>query len=121
MGIEQLRATAFCQRGLFSWRQARECGFSGDRIRRRLASGAWRRVHGPVLAEAGLRLTPALRDRAVLLTIGTGVLAGPSAARVCGLPIPATVVETFVAVPRRRRALVGVRLVVREVPLRDRA
>ncbi len=65
-----------------------ECGYSVGRIRRRVHSGTWQVVIGPVLAPAGLVVTTQVRDRAAQLAVPGSVLAGPSAARIWGIPVP---------------------------------
>jgi hypothetical protein len=60
-GLNRLAAR---QVGLFTHRQARNCGLSADQIRRRVESGQWQRVSAAVLASATLPLTPVVRDRA---------------------------------------------------------
>lgn len=91
-----LASVARQQCGLFTRAQARHCGYSAYQIRRRLHSGAWQSVLGGVLASAGLVITPSLRDRAALLAIRGGVLAGPSAARRHGITVRDP--RTFIAV-----------------------
>src|SRR5262245_24948463 len=75
------------QDGLFTRAQARSCGFSAYQIRRRLTDGTWKVVLGPVLAPAGVRITPRLRDVAAQLALPGAVLAGPSAARWYGVEV----------------------------------
>ena len=120
MDIERLRHIADRHGGLFTSAHARSCGFSPAQITRRLEPSRriWQRVWGPVLAEAGLKLTPSLRDRAVQLGVSGSVLAGPSAARAWGMPVEGAGV-TWVAVNRRRLASPGVRFLREYVPARD--
>ncbi|MGH3647417.1 MAG: DUF559 domain-containing protein [Micromonosporaceae bacterium] len=95
--------------GLFTRTDARECGFSDDQIRRRLAGGDWRRVLGRVYAPAALPSTARLRDVAAQLAIPGAVLSGPSAARWYGFGLPD--VRVCVTVGRHQRTRVaGVRL-----------
>jgi very-short-patch-repair endonuclease len=76
------------QRGLFTRRQARDCGLSSFQLRQRVRSGMWRRVAPSVFAPTTLTITAAVRDRAVQLATPGSVLAGPSAARCWDLPVP---------------------------------
>ncbi len=94
------------QRGLFTRDDARRCGFSGYQVTRRLASGEWLVVIGSTLTRAGTEVTQKLRDRAALLALRGSMLAGPSAARVWGMPV--TDDRTVLAVPAySRRTLPG--------------
>jgi len=112
-----LRAIADDQAGLFTRRQALECGFSRYQVRRRLAVGVWRPVLGPVFALAGLRVTVATRDRAAQLALPGAVLGGPSAARWWGVEVPDDGSTVFLD-QRRQQRLFGVR-VLRD-PLAER-
>ena len=87
MDPRALNRIASRQSGLFTHRQARASGLSAYQIRRRVRSGQWRRVVGPVLAVATLPLTLAVRDRAAQLAVPGSVLAGPSAARRWSIPV----------------------------------
>ena len=78
---------AAAQRGLFTRRQARDCGFTDYQVRRRLRDGQWQVFLGSVLASAGVRRTPAVVDRAAWLAVPGSILAGPSAARLHGIPV----------------------------------
>jgi hypothetical protein len=120
MDIERLRDIADRHGGLFTSAHARGCGFSVGQIRRRLQPDrrTWQRVWGPVLAEAGLRVTPSVRDRAVQLGVSGGVLAGPSAARAWGMPVDPNG-TTWLAVEIRRRPVAGVTFLREPVPARD--
>ena len=69
------------QKGIFAHRQALESGFSAYQIRRRFESGEWQRVVGSSYALGGLRITPAVRDRAAAMSQPGSVLAAASAAR----------------------------------------
>ena len=73
---------------LFTWDQARTAGYTRYQIRKRVLTGAWISVLGPVLAPAGVPITPTLYDRALALAVPTAVLAGPSAARIHRMPVP---------------------------------
>jgi len=84
---KRLQPLAAGQRGLFTRAQARDCGYSAYQVRSRLEKGAWQVVLGPVLAFRGVVRTPALVDRAAVLAVPDAVLAGPSAARIHGLPV----------------------------------
>lgn len=106
------------QSGLFTRAQATACGFTAHQIRRRLRSGEWQALFGPVLAGSGLRLTTELRDVAALLAVDGSVLAGPSAARRLGIPIAEP--RSYLLVPTRTRArLPGVRLLRDTAPSDD--
>ena len=85
MDIERLRDIANRHGGLFTSAHARACGFSVAQITRRLEPSRrmWQRVWGPVLAEAGLVVSPWLRDKAVQLGVRGSVLVGRSAAQAC--------------------------------------
>src|SRR5439155_24297239 len=63
-----------------------ECGYSDYQVRRRIRVVEWQVFLGPVLAFAGLVRTPSLMDRAAWLAVPGAVLAGPSAARLHGMP-----------------------------------
>jgi len=113
-----LSAVAGRQGGLFTRDQARACGFTDYQIRRRQLSAQWLTVLGPVLVPAGIPLTPALRDRAASLSVPDGILAGPSAARVHGWPVPD--LGQYLAIGRtKRRSLPGVHLLREAVPDTD--
>ncbi|GAA1362377.1 endonuclease domain-containing protein [Catellatospora chokoriensis] len=103
----RLDALAATRGGIFTRSEARGCGFSDHRIRRRLRRGDWQVVLGPVLARAGRTVTPLLRDRAPLLVVPDAVLSGPSAARRYGLDVPEA--RTRLTVPPGRQVrLAGV-------------
>lgn len=94
---------------LFTRTVARAVGFSDGQIRRRVASGRWIVVVGPVLAPAGVEITPRLRDRAATMAVPDGVLSGPSAARWHGIELSDQ--RTWITVPPGRRVrLDGVRV-----------
>jgi hypothetical protein len=106
---EALRRIARGQAGLFTRRQADRCGFSPYQIRRRISAGDWQVVNAPVLAFAGLRLMPPVRDRAAQLAVPGSVLGGPSAARWWGMGVADLGCYLFVGA-HYRRELAGVRL-----------
>jgi hypothetical protein len=106
------------QDGLFTRAQALACGFSAGQVRRRLQSGRWQAVLGPVLAPNGARPTAELRDLAALLAVAGSVLAGPSAARRHGIPVADRRSWLIVRSGTRAR-LPGVRLLAEDVPTRD--
>jgi Transcriptional regulator, AbiEi antitoxin len=107
------------QAGLFTRAQAMSCGYSTYQIRRRVRSGEWQAVFGPVLAAPGLRLTAALRDVAAILAVQGATLGGPSAARRHGIPV--TDPRSYLIAPAGTRVrLPGVRVVRDSVPSRDR-
>jgi len=83
--LQRLAARRF---GLFTRRQALACGYSTYQIRRRLNDGEWQRVLGSTFAAAGVRVTTAILDRAAQMAVPGSTLAGPSAARTYGIPVP---------------------------------
>jgi len=115
---QRLRAIADDQAGLFTRRQAQECGFSRYQVRRRLAVGVWRPVLGPVFALAGLQITAATLDRAAHLALPGAVLGGPSAARWWGVEVPDCGPTVFLD-QRRQPRLLGVRLLRDPLAARD--
>jgi hypothetical protein len=116
--LASLARLAAQQDGLFTRAQALACGFTAAQVRRRLRSGRWQILLGPVLAPSGVRPTAALRDLAALLAVEGSVLAGPSAARRHGVPVadprPCLIVRTGT-----RARLPGVRLLAEVLPARD--
>lgn len=104
---DRLARIARRQGGLFTRADAGDCGYSPYQVRRRLAAGLWRSVAGPVLAEHGTALTPAVRDRAVALATPGAVLAGASAARQWGIPVPDRRIYLWIG-RRRPRPRTGV-------------
>jgi hypothetical protein len=94
---------------LFTRAMARQAGYSDGQIRRRIASGHWTVVIGPVLAPRGLAVTPKLRDRAAVMAVPEAVLSGASAARWRGIEIGDP--STWITVPPERHVrLKGVRV-----------
>jgi hypothetical protein len=94
---------------LFTRAVARAAGFSDGQIRRRVTSGYWNVVVGPVLAPAGVEITSWLTDRAAMMAVPDGVLSGPSAARRHGIEQPDR--RTWITVlPGRRIRLGGVKV-----------
>lgn len=110
MEFPGLAAVAAEQGGLFTWRQAREAGYSPWQIRVRLGDGRWRQLAPRVLGGAGVGDNPSVRDRAAYLAAGQpATLSGPSAARLHGIDVPATF--SCVTVPLRRHVEIpGVRV-----------
>jgi very-short-patch-repair endonuclease len=106
------------QAGLFTRSQARACGYSGYQIRRRRAHGEWQVVLGPVMARAGMAVTPRLRDRAAHLAVPQSILAGPSAARWHGIDVD-DLGPCLAVWPHDHPRLVGVRLLRQPPPERD--
>lgn len=106
------------QSGLFTWRQARGCGYSRWQIQSRLKDRRWHRVLGTVLSTVE-SLPPSVRDRAALLAGGPGaVLSGPSAARLHGMSVTGN--GTCVTIPAQRHLSVpGVRFLRESVGERD--
>jgi len=99
---------------LFTRAVARAVGFSDGQIRRRVTSGHWIVVVGPVLAPSNVEISPRLRDRAAMMAVPDGVLSGPSAARWHGIDLPDQ--RTWITVtPGRRVRLDGVKLRREEV------
>lgn len=114
-GLDKIAAE---QAGLFTRAQARACGYSPYQVRRRLSVGEWRVVLGPVLAKAGLAMTPRIRDRAAHLALPQSVLAGPSAARWHGIDVDDDV-PCLAVWPHDHPRLTGVRLLRQPPPQRD--
>jgi very-short-patch-repair endonuclease len=116
--IGRLNRVAARRRGLFTRADARACGFTAYQIRRRLATGEWRPVLGPVFVHNGLSISPELRDRAAVLAVPGSVLAGPSAARLLQMEVP--VDRPCLIVGRQVRTRVpGLRLLYGEVEPAD--
>jgi len=110
MTARDLAAFAAEQCGLFTRAQARRCGYSEYQVRRRIRTGEWQQVLPSVLAPAGTLVTPGVRDRAALLAVPHGVLAGPSAARRHGMAVRDP--RTFLAVgPAYHARIPQVRLI----------
>ncbi|MBX6724211.1 MAG: type IV toxin-antitoxin system AbiEi family antitoxin domain-containing protein, partial [Dactylosporangium sp.] len=110
MTARNLAAFAAEQCGLFTRAQARRCGYSEYQVRRRIRTGEWQQVLPSVLAPAGTLVTPGVRDRAALLAVPHGVLAGPSAARRHGMAVRDP--RTFLAVgPAYHARIPQVRLI----------
>jgi very-short-patch-repair endonuclease len=110
MEFPGLAAVAAEQGGLFTWRQAREAGYSPWQIRVRLSDGRWQQLAPRVLGGAGVGDNPWVRDRAAYLAAGQpATLSGPSAARLHSIDVPA--LFSCVTVPLRRHVEIpGVRL-----------
>ncbi|GGM64152.1 type IV toxin-antitoxin system AbiEi family antitoxin domain-containing protein [Dactylosporangium sucinum] len=113
---DRLDEHATAQRGLFTRAQAMTCGYSAYRIRTRIRDGDWVTVVRDVFTDRGRDLTPMLRDTAALLSLPGAVLAGPSAARWHGIPVPSD--ETVVAHPQRIRRR-GIQVLHEEPDLAD--
>src|SRR5690348_17017977 len=64
-----LAGIAAAPSGLFTRVQARSCGYSPCQVRRRLGTGEWVRVLGPVLAPAATRISVRARDVAATLAM----------------------------------------------------
>jgi hypothetical protein len=114
---ERLRRLTAGQGGLFTQARAVACGFTPYQIGRRIKTGEWERVMGPVLALAGLVVTAKVRDAAALLAIPGTVLAGPSAARWHNLPVPDE--GTYLLTGGRCRTRLAVTLLPDPVPEHD--
>jgi very-short-patch-repair endonuclease len=109
---QDLAALAAEQDGVFSRAQARQAGFSFDRIGRRIASGEWVELYGgQSLRSAHTILDARGRDRAALIATGArSMLGGPSAARWWSIEVPWP--RPFILVPstsRRERAGITIR------------
>jgi very-short-patch-repair endonuclease len=89
------------QMGLFTREQATKCGYTAAQIRRRVSTGAWRRVVRNVFSPDARARTSLWRDRARQLAVPGAVLAGPSAARLWGMAVPES--PTYLIVDRRVR------------------
>jgi len=114
----QLQEVAAHQHGLFTRGQAMQCGYSTFQVRRRVMSGEWQQVVGPVYTDHERSLTPRLRAAAATFAVPGSVLAGASAARWLGLPVAATVVHLWTG-PVRRRPLPGVVMLREPLVSRD--
>jgi very-short-patch-repair endonuclease len=115
---QRLHRIAARQHGLFTRRQAQSAGFSPYQVRRRIQTGEWFTVLGQVLCLPGAQVTPTLRDRAAQLAVPGSVLAGPSAARLWGMPVPDH--EPHLYVPRHANSrLAGLRLLHGVPDVRD--
>jgi very-short-patch-repair endonuclease len=117
MDVAGLRRISRRQLGLFTRAQARACGYSAKQIRTRIRSGSWLSVAG-VLAEPGVTITTRIRDRAAQLAVPGSVLAGPSAARLWGIPVPQTE-PCLIVGPDSHRTVRGIRLLRTELDARD--
>jgi very-short-patch-repair endonuclease len=118
MDGNRLRRIAARQFGVFSRRQARECGFTAYQIRRRVTEGEWQVVLGSGLAVEGLHVTPMARDRAAQLSLPGSILAGPSAARTWGIEPVGESVQLYVGVHGQAR-LPGVMAIYQSPDPRD--
>jgi very-short-patch-repair endonuclease len=113
-----LAALATAQDGVFSRAQAREAGFSYDRIRRRIDHGEWVELYGGrALRSAHSILDAHGLDRAALLSTGArSMLGGPSAARWWTIDVPWP--RPFILVPETsRREPAGI--TIRREPVDD--
>ncbi|MCD2187705.1 type IV toxin-antitoxin system AbiEi family antitoxin domain-containing protein [Actinomycetospora soli] len=120
MSIDERRLndTVRRQDGAITLAQALDCGYSHTTVRRRVAAGEWTRVAPRVYLVGSHRLTPTVRVRAALLSIGDhAVLAGPAAAWWHGLidECPA-VIDVAVDPQHQHRPRPGVRIERRHVP-----
>ena len=115
---ERLGRLAGRQLGVFTRAQAQECGCSQYQIRRRLVDGDWQVVVGAGLALAGLKITPAVRDRAAQLSVPGSVLGAFSAARTWQLPVRDERSCLFVGRHGRTR-IAGVHVTYETPPARD--
>jgi very-short-patch-repair endonuclease len=94
---------------LFTRAEAGECGYSPFQVRRRLTTGEWQQVCGPVLAFRGRQLTVPVLAAAAHLAVPGSVIAGPSAALWYDLPTGTTTRWLWVG-PMRRRRIADVRV-----------
>ena len=115
----RLTALAVRQGGLFTRAQALDCGYSVYQVRRRIQVCAWSTLLGPVIAPAGLAVTPGLCDRALGLAVPAVVLAGVSAARVHGVDVADTNQYGYLPPGVRVRTPAGVRLWRHDLPETD--
>ncbi len=115
------------QAGVVSLAQAAAHGYSGDRVRRRVREGRWRRLHPGVVLVGGHRLTDEARVRAAWLWAGGcessgrgATISGPSAAYWHGMLARApTVVDVAAPSRARARSRPGVRICMRVLPAED--
>ncbi len=91
------------QQGFFSWRQARNLGYSAERISTYVTKGIWKKILPRVLALAGIPVTRESRDRIAYLSAGEqAILCGPSAARMHQILVLQHKHRPCVAVPPQR-------------------
>jgi len=104
--------------GLFTREQAKKAGLTAGQVRRKIASGQWQVVIGPVLALRGMAITPRVRDLAVALAAPAAVLSASSAARCHGIDVPDR--RTWLTVGRHGRSrLPGVEVWHEDLPESD--
>jgi very-short-patch-repair endonuclease len=105
------------QHGVFSYRQAREAGYSAAAIKHLLAGGDWVELPGQVLTRPGTPLTSDAKDYAAWLGAGwRAVASGPTAARWHGWQVAGP--RPCVTLPSAMRGtrLAGVRLLFDDLP-----
>ena len=109
------------QDGVVSLAQAAACGYSADRVQRRVREGRWRRLHPGVVLVGGHRLTDKARVRAAWLWAGErAVIAGPAAARWHAMLTRApTIVDMTMPSALNRCPCPGVRFRRRDLPRED--
>ena len=107
---ERLHRIASSQHGVFTRRQAEQCGYTTYQVRRRMAAGDWRAVLGTVMTTRGKQVTPRLRGVAATLAVPGAVLAGPAAARWLGMPVADPDIYLWTG-PTRNPRLTGIRLI----------
>jgi hypothetical protein len=110
MNERRLAQVAARHLGLFTRAEAAECGYSAFQVRRRLATGEWQRVCGPVLTFRGRQLTVPVLAAAAHLAVPGSVIADPSAALWYDLPTGTTTRWLWVGHPGRCR-VAGVRTI----------
>ena len=99
------------QGGVFTRRQALQCGYTAGDIQRRLLNGDWAHVMNGVLMAATTPVTPLLQAWTGVLAIGHPVaLSGRFAAVAAGLERAPAFVKPEFAIPfsRMRRELPGI-------------
>ena len=97
-------SSAGLRRGVFTRGDALAAGLTGDQVRHRLSSGAWRRVCGAGLVLATTPPDPWRDAHAGLLTWPDATVALTTAALLHGLPVPDDGrVHVVVPTPRARR------------------
>lgn len=109
------------QSGVVSVAQAAACGYSADRVQRRVREGRWRRLYPGVVLVGGHRLTDEARVRAASLWAGErATVAGPAAARWHGmLARGPDVIDLTVPATLHRRDRPGTRLRRRDLARED--
>jgi len=114
-------ALADWQHGVFSYRQAREAGYSAVQIKRLVAGGDWLELPGQVFVRPGTQLTPDAKDYAAWLGAGwNSIASGPTAARRHGWDAPGPRPCVTLPLSMRGTRLAGARLLFDDLAEYDR-